>query len=256
MRQTMSKNAELLTVQEHFDITGRGLVLLPDFEVPDGWKNRSEPVLGVCNFYVARVGGRVGRNSNRYCLGYSLRAGFVLTKTPDHCVPNFGHKKPQRARLRLARLKESLLSAGDFTSARWRVNRKRFGIWRCSSPHNKPPVPTRKGEAPLLAAHSRRWMTMRSVCVRVIALILLSAPPLVNAAEGWIPFEIYFPDPSPPCQLRTSAAQAIATLREWQAFWREAQSYQSEDLVESCKVRALPRVGHPTSVGPHRHADP
>ena len=132
----------------------------------------------------------MGRNSNRYCLGYSLRAGFVLTKTPDHCVPNFG----------------------------------------------------RKGEAPLLAAHSRRWMTMRSVCVRVIALILLSAPPLVNAAEGWIPFEIYFPDPSPPCQLRTSAAQAIATLREWQAFWREAQSYQSEDLVESCKVRALPRV--------------
>src|SRR5687768_7174730 len=59
-----------------------------------------------CNFYVARVGGRVGRNSNRHCLGYSLRAGFVFTKTPDHCVPNFGHKKPQHARLRLARLKE------------------------------------------------------------------------------------------------------------------------------------------------------
>lgn len=83
---------------------------------------------------------------------------------------------------------------------------------------------------------------MRSACLSVIALILMSASPLVNAAEGWIPFEIYFPDPSPPCQLRTSAAKAITTLREWQAFWREAQSYQSEDLVESCKVRALPRV--------------
>jgi hypothetical protein len=55
-----------------------------------------------CNFYVATVGGRVGRNSNRYCLGYSLRAGFVFTKTPDHYVPNFGHKERQRARLRLA----------------------------------------------------------------------------------------------------------------------------------------------------------
>jgi hypothetical protein len=41
----MSRNAELLTVQEHFDITGRGLVLLPDFDVPKGWENRSEPVL-------------------------------------------------------------------------------------------------------------------------------------------------------------------------------------------------------------------
>src|SRR5688572_15940178 len=59
-----------------------------------------------CNFYVARVGGRVGRNSNRYCLGYSLRAGFVFTKTPDHCVPNFGHNKAVTCGLRLARLKE------------------------------------------------------------------------------------------------------------------------------------------------------
>lgn len=47
MRHTMSKNAELLTVQEHFDITGRGLVLLPDFDVSKGWENRSEPVLVV-----------------------------------------------------------------------------------------------------------------------------------------------------------------------------------------------------------------
>ena len=40
-------SAELLTVQEHFDITGRGLVLLPDFDVPNGWRNRSELVLVV-----------------------------------------------------------------------------------------------------------------------------------------------------------------------------------------------------------------
>ena len=43
----MTKNEELLIVQEHFDITGRGLVLLPDFDVPSGWCNRSEPVLVV-----------------------------------------------------------------------------------------------------------------------------------------------------------------------------------------------------------------
>src|SRR5262245_13950443 len=94
-----------------------------------------------CNFYVARVGGRVGRNSNGCCLGYSLRAGLAFTKTPDHCVPNFGHRRPQRAELRLACLKEFLRSAGDFTSARWRGDRKRFGIRRCSSAHNKPLVP-------------------------------------------------------------------------------------------------------------------
>lgn len=43
----MSRDTELLTVQEHFDITGRGLVLLPDFDVPKGWKNQSEIVLVV-----------------------------------------------------------------------------------------------------------------------------------------------------------------------------------------------------------------
>ncbi len=41
----MTKSAELLAVQEHFDITGRGLVLLPDFDVPRGWRNRAESVL-------------------------------------------------------------------------------------------------------------------------------------------------------------------------------------------------------------------
>ena len=45
MHQTMAKNEELLTVQEHFDIQGRGLVILPDFDVPRGWRNRSEAVL-------------------------------------------------------------------------------------------------------------------------------------------------------------------------------------------------------------------
>jgi hypothetical protein len=83
---------------------------------------------------------------------------------------------------------------------------------------------------------------MRGACVRVMPLILLSASTLVSAAEGWMPFEIYFPDPSPPCQLRTSAAKAITTAQQWHAFWREARSHQAEDLDESCKVRALPRV--------------
>lgn len=43
----MTKSAELLTVQEHFDITGRGLVLLPDFDVPRGWRDRTASVLVV-----------------------------------------------------------------------------------------------------------------------------------------------------------------------------------------------------------------
>ncbi len=91
------------------------------------------------------------------------------------------------------------------------------------------------------AAHRWRWMTMRSACVSVIALTLMSASSPVSAAEGWIPFKIYFPDP-PQCQLRTSAAKAITTLREWHAFWQDAQSYQSEDLSENCEIHALPRV--------------
>lgn len=77
-----------------------------------------------CNFYVARVGGRVGRNSNRYCLGYSLRAGLVFTKTPDHYVANFGHKKAVMFGLRLARLMEFLRSGCDFTPGGGSVNRR------------------------------------------------------------------------------------------------------------------------------------
>jgi hypothetical protein len=41
----MTKALELLTVQDHFDMTGRGLVLLPDFDVPDGWCARYDTVL-------------------------------------------------------------------------------------------------------------------------------------------------------------------------------------------------------------------
>jgi hypothetical protein len=82
------------------------------------------------------------------------------------------------------------------------------------------------------------WMTMR----RVMALILISAFPLVSAAEGLIPFEMYFPDKLPSCQFRTSAARAITTPREWDAFWREARSHQSEDLSESCENPPPPRV--------------
>ena len=38
---------EILTVADHFDITGRGLVLLPDFDTPkEGkWKNFSDTVV-------------------------------------------------------------------------------------------------------------------------------------------------------------------------------------------------------------------
>jgi hypothetical protein len=78
-----------------------------------------------CNFYVAKVGGRVGRNSNRYCLGYSLQAGLVFAKTPDHYIPNFGHKKAAIFGLQLARLKEFLRSTSNFTLAGRSVNRKR-----------------------------------------------------------------------------------------------------------------------------------
>ena len=98
--------------------------------------SRSDPELSVfhdftcCNFYVAKVGGRVGRNSNRYCLGYSLRAGLVFAKTPDHYIPNFGHKKAAMFGLQLARLMEFLRSAGNSTLDGRRVNwRHSLGSW-------------------------------------------------------------------------------------------------------------------------------
>lgn len=80
-----------------------------------------------CNFYVAKVGGRVGRNSNRYCLGYSLQAGLVFAETPDHYIPNFGHKKAAMFGLQLARLMEFLRSTGNSTLGGRRVN------WKYSS---------------------------------------------------------------------------------------------------------------------------
>jgi hypothetical protein len=35
---------ELLTVEDCFLIEGRGVVVIPDFSVPDGWKDRKETV--------------------------------------------------------------------------------------------------------------------------------------------------------------------------------------------------------------------
>jgi hypothetical protein len=39
------KRVELLTVEDSFQITGRGVVVIPDFSVPNGWKNRTEVVV-------------------------------------------------------------------------------------------------------------------------------------------------------------------------------------------------------------------
>jgi hypothetical protein len=36
---------ELLTVQDSFQMSGGGVVVIPDFSVPDGWRNRSESVI-------------------------------------------------------------------------------------------------------------------------------------------------------------------------------------------------------------------
>lgn len=36
---------ELLTVEDSFQITGRGVVLVPDFSVPIGWTDRTETVV-------------------------------------------------------------------------------------------------------------------------------------------------------------------------------------------------------------------
>ena len=58
-----------------------------------------------------------------------------------------------------ARLMELSRSVDDSTLARIGVARKKLAVWRCSSSHNKPLVPTRTGEAPLLAAQRRRWMS-------------------------------------------------------------------------------------------------
>jgi hypothetical protein len=35
---------ELLTVEDRFQLSGVGLVLVPDFSVPDGWRNIEETV--------------------------------------------------------------------------------------------------------------------------------------------------------------------------------------------------------------------
>jgi len=55
-----------------------------------------------------------------------------------------------------ARLVEPSRSVDDITPVRVRVAREKLAIRRCSSSHNKPLVPTRTGEAPLLAAQRRR----------------------------------------------------------------------------------------------------
>jgi hypothetical protein len=36
---------ELLTVEDRFLIEGRGVVVIPDFSVPDGWKDRTDTVV-------------------------------------------------------------------------------------------------------------------------------------------------------------------------------------------------------------------
>jgi hypothetical protein len=36
---------ELVTVEDCFLIEGRGVAVIPDFSVPDGWKDRTETVL-------------------------------------------------------------------------------------------------------------------------------------------------------------------------------------------------------------------
>jgi hypothetical protein len=35
---------ELLTVEDRFLIEGRGVIVIPDFPVPNGWKNRAETI--------------------------------------------------------------------------------------------------------------------------------------------------------------------------------------------------------------------
>jgi hypothetical protein len=39
------ERVELLTVEDSFQIRGRGLVVIPDFSVPKGWKNRTDTVI-------------------------------------------------------------------------------------------------------------------------------------------------------------------------------------------------------------------
>ena len=36
---------ELLTVKDSFQLTGKGVVVLPDFPVPNNWENREEEVV-------------------------------------------------------------------------------------------------------------------------------------------------------------------------------------------------------------------
>ncbi len=45
MKQVQS--IELLTVEDCFQISGRGVVVIPDFSIPNGWKNRKDTVMVV-----------------------------------------------------------------------------------------------------------------------------------------------------------------------------------------------------------------
>jgi len=52
-------------------------------------------ILTLLKALLYKEGGQEVKNSNRYCLGYSLQAGIVLTKPPGHRSRISGTKKPQ-----------------------------------------------------------------------------------------------------------------------------------------------------------------
>ena len=55
---------ELLTVEDSFQISGRGVVVIPDFSVPDGWKDRAETVA------VTRPDGQVYEAAARFSMSH------------------------------------------------------------------------------------------------------------------------------------------------------------------------------------------
>jgi hypothetical protein len=69
---------EILTVADHFDITGRGLVLLPDFDPPNGgrkWKNFSGTVV-----VLTPTGQRLELQANFTLIHFNIRDPNVDVK--------------------------------------------------------------------------------------------------------------------------------------------------------------------------------
>jgi hypothetical protein len=110
--------------------------------------------------------------------------------------------------------------------------------------HNKPLVPTRTGEAPLLAAHRRRWMTMQRIVAIGLVLWIAGSSATVKAEDGFIAFQAYYPVQRSMLSYHVPEAfsKALNSSREWSALWRAIASSNAVDDEESGRTRKAPAI--------------